>query len=518
VAPPAPGVWTVSLPISMASAQEAGDDHATPDEGQQAPLLSALAFHVTRPFEQIREKPARIASDLNRLGFMINSRTERNSWLLQVILYDHGWVRIPAEDDTWHLWWAAGQANPLAIRALRPWQRLNKFPKSSTLTLKAHLSATLNAAIARYGPETFGRVVPEAYVLPAQAELFEAVRRAEPTDTIWIVKPYAAYCGRGIFLLRNDEALPAAEEEGAERCVACRYVAKPHLIHGYKYDLRLYVLVTSWHPLCVYLYGNGLARFATSKYATGPGDLGNRMAHITNYTLNKRSANFQQAASAEEDGRGSKWTLDALRAHLAAEVGPQRARRVWEAVDALVAKACIAAEPAMLASYERYAPEGLRAQPRAGLFQLFGFDVMLDEDLKPWLLEVNLDPALGTDSPLDFRVKGPLLCDTLNLLGILGTTAHEGQVDNHRAGPLPSQADSALRQAHAAHSPEEYARWRAQEQLNGEARRARGGAWKRILPSEKSEQYRAFLEPDRWLNDLEYLPANAGGQATGAGL
>lgn len=43
---------------------------------------------------------------------------------------------------------------------------------------------------------------------------------------------------------------------------------------------------------------------------------------------------------------------------------------------------------------------------------------MIDSDLKPWLLEVNLSPALGTDSPLDTFIKSNLISDTLNLINV----------------------------------------------------------------------------------------------------
>lgn len=51
-------------------------------------------------------------------------------------------------------------------------------------------------------------------------------------------------------------------------------------------------------------------------------------------------------------------------------------------------------------------------------FELLGFDVLLDSDLKPWILEVNLAPSLTADSPLDFHIKSNLLVDTFNLVGV----------------------------------------------------------------------------------------------------
>jgi tubulin polyglutamylase TTLL5 len=49
---------------------------------------------------------------------------------------------------------------------------------------------------------------------------------------------------------------------------------------------------------------------------------------------------------------------------------------------------------------------------------LYGFDILIDSALKPWLLEVNLSPSLGCDSPLDVRVKSAMLVDLLTLVGL----------------------------------------------------------------------------------------------------
>ena len=51
-------------------------------------------------------------------------------------------------------------------------------------------------------------------------------------------------------------------------------------------------------------------------------------------------------------------------------------------------------------------------------FEILGFDIMLDEKLKPWILEVNHAPSFSTDSPLDFKVKKSLIGDVIQLLNL----------------------------------------------------------------------------------------------------
>jgi tubulin polyglutamylase TTLL4 len=70
------------------------------------------------------------------------------------------------------------------------------------------------------------------------------------------------------------------------------------LLNGYKFDLRIYVTVTSISPLRIYIFEEGLARFATCKYdqsaATqgGAGSQKNKFMHLTNYSINKKNAVF----------------------------------------------------------------------------------------------------------------------------------------------------------------------------------------------------------------------------------
>ena len=87
-------------------------------------------------------------------------------------------------------------------------------------------------------------------------------------------------------------------------------------------------------------------------------------------------------------------------------------------VDDLVVKTLIAAEPTISQSIHDNIPSSNRGEPNRTCFQVFGFDVMLDAHAKPWLLEVNLDPALRTESPLDLKIKSQMIIDLLNVVGM----------------------------------------------------------------------------------------------------
>lgn len=51
-------------------------------------------------------------------------------------------------------------------------------------------------------------------------------------------------------------------------------------------------------------------------------------------------------------------------------------------------------------------------------FEILGFDVLIDEDTKPWLLEVNQAPSFQTDSEIDYKVKKAVIMDTLRILSV----------------------------------------------------------------------------------------------------
>lgn len=125
-----------------------------------------------------------------------------------------------------------------------------------------------------------------SYLLSEDWDAFCAEREREPS-ALFILKPVASSCGRGIKVC--GEKYKITKKEGI---LACKYIANPHLINGLKYDLRVYVLVTSYNPLKIYIYNDGLVRFATQKYNNNPDSLQNKFMHLTNFSINKRAPNF----------------------------------------------------------------------------------------------------------------------------------------------------------------------------------------------------------------------------------
>ena len=55
---------------------------------------------------------------------------------------------------------------------------------------------------------------------------------------------------------------------------------------------------------------------------------------------------------------------------------------------------------------------------RNNCFEVYGFDILVDSNLKPWLLEVNMSPSLNTESAIDARIKTAMLCDLFTLVGV----------------------------------------------------------------------------------------------------
>ena len=104
--------------------------------------------------------------------------------------------------------------------------------------------------------------------------------REEDSRGLWIVKPSASSCGRGIRVINKNSTL-----NRRSGLIISKYIQNPHLINGCKYDLRIYVCVTSFDPLRIYIYDQGLVRLATEKYTNAKSSMKKKYVHLTNYSV-----------------------------------------------------------------------------------------------------------------------------------------------------------------------------------------------------------------------------------------
>eukprot|EP00747_Dinoflagellata_sp_TGD_P120926 gnl/TRDRNA2_/TRDRNA2_173350_c1_seq7.p1 gnl/TRDRNA2_/TRDRNA2_173350_c1~~gnl/TRDRNA2_/TRDRNA2_173350_c1_seq7.p1 ORF type:complete len:725 (+),score=114.60 gnl/TRDRNA2_/TRDRNA2_173350_c1_seq7:263-2176(+) len=350
-----------------------------------------------------------------------------------------GLYRIRSDSLKWSLLWGS-HPSPEVLRSMPPLTRTNHFPGSWHLSRKDLLWRNLSRMQRKFGRPY--QITPQGYVLPKGFAAWEAARLRQP-DALWIWKPCSQSCGRGIKVLGSALTPEETQELNRKRGIVQRYVANPHTIDGYKYDLRIYVVVLSYDPLKVYINQEGLVRCATEKYSRSPDTLGARCMHLTNYSVNKQSPvfvqNMDKAAkpggeneeSGSEDGgdggseeRPSKLTLKDLRAYL--EQKGLDYDELFEGIKDVCIKTLIGVEPSIREAWNSAFPDAAEVMQSGYLgdpafstcFEMYGFDIIVDDNLKPWLLEVNICPSLSSGSPLDKRIKTQLVADTLTLLGI----------------------------------------------------------------------------------------------------
>lgn len=191
------------------------------------------------------------------------------------------------------------------------YQKINHWPKTTEMTRKDNMHKHLTQMRQQHGAKHVD-FVPESYVLPHDsAQLMETMQKNP--ERYYIVKPSSSSQGKGIFITNNFTEVQSLKQS----CIVSQYIHNPLLMDGYKFDLRIYVAMTSIDPLRIYIYEEGLVRLATVKYNMDLNNaVYNQYTHLTNYSLNKYNAAFQENQHAGDDGTGSKQSLTALRRKL----------------------------------------------------------------------------------------------------------------------------------------------------------------------------------------------------------
>jgi len=298
------------------------------------------------------------------------------------------------------------------LKTLNKYQKFNHFPMTWQLSRKDNLYNNYYKMKTKF-PNDYN-YMPETYVLPKDYDIFfnEKLKDFDLNDKtkLWLLKPCASSRGRGIRLLTDLEDIP-------KKTIATHYIYNPHLINGKKYDLRIYLLITGYCPLKIYLFENGLTRFCSEEYDLNPEKMNNSFIHLTNYSINKNSSNFEANNSVNEEF-GDKWTLYTLKKYF--EKNNLNFDEVWRKIKDIIIKIILSVTDMAIPIIKSFKLSS------GNLFEIYGVDILLDAELNPWLMEVNLNPSLNCDSELDLKVKSKLLTDIFNIIGAI-PFSHDGK-------------------------------------------------------------------------------------------
>lgn len=272
---------------------------------------------------------------------------------------------------------------------LAPWQIVNRLPCISALCRKAPFAYLLQR-MQKLIPSIY-TFMPKTFILPAQYQEFK--NAVELGDKTYIYKPDSSSQGSGIIIFKPKSEITIKEDSNL--AVVQEYI-NSYLINNTKFDLRLYVLVASLNPLEIYVYRNGLARFCSEEITTD-----SKFGQLSNVTINQANPNADIsevsqlvsdiAQQIEKDGISMK--------------------ELWQRIDNAIVLTIIAAHKTLSEAEKWYCPN--LGYPRC--FQILGFDILLDKNFDPWIMEVNRRPSLDYYRGKERRMKVGMIRDAVKI-------------------------------------------------------------------------------------------------------
>jgi Tubulin-tyrosine ligase family len=298
------------------------------------------------------------------------------------------------------------------LKPYLPVQLINHFENHFELSNKINLYRNLskyckddNISIKTIVPETFA-LESKSQTFKSQLEKFKnffQTAEAIPNSTqfcgknLWILKPSSFNRGRGIQIINKidqiDSYFSNTEETG--NYVIQKYIESPMLFYNRKFDVRMWVLIT--HENLCYYYPHGYIRTSSEIFSIEDNLLNNKFIHLTNNAVQKQSEVYGKYEKGNQVSFSdfSKYLKDY---HQSIDFG-QVLNRIVQ----------------LITISFKSVQNKLNPRSRQHCFELFGYDFIIDSDIKPWLIEVNTNPCLELSSPLLAQLIPKMIEEAFNL-------------------------------------------------------------------------------------------------------
>ena len=276
----------------------------------------------------------------------------------------------------------------------------------------------------------------------------ETINGSGASNNLWIVKPAGKSRGRGIQVFQKLESLlqhikPSVDGSNSSQFIVQKYIENPLLMKGKKWDIRQWILVTGknketlfllksmllqgksltimsvdWNPLTVWFYNDCYIRFAVDDY-DGPvdsdgkqGEVGDKWTaniyrHLVNNSIGKRSCDFRKSFIVEETHcrvNDCMMPLEDFQEWYDKKFGEEKWHEsLAPAMKRISIDSLLCAQEDMMTNRKR-------------CFEIYGLDFMVDNNLQPWLIEVNSSPACDYSTSVTEAFLKRALPDTLKVV------------------------------------------------------------------------------------------------------
>lgn len=293
-------------------------------------------------------------------------------------------------------------------------QLINHFPNEATLINKGNLTKTLKNYQSMH-PASAVQIedfYQESYCLYEPVDrkrFFDQLPDEDSAERIWIYKPGNESQGCGIKIMWNmdeirqtygdlgDETIENVDDQG----IIQRYIKSPLLLNQRKSEMRVYWLIASLDPLRVLIFNEGTVRLNSLPYKLD--DFDNQLIHVTNVHQQYKHPDF-------DPDTVLKWSYARLNSYLY-EQGKTTETNFTENILMPKLKKYLAyvVKSGRDGFYKDYPSKG-------ECFGVYGADVILDDQLNPYISEIQKGPGLSFDDPIKKNVIPPMLGEAARIM------------------------------------------------------------------------------------------------------